>query len=499
MALERANVTLDGALHHIKLTRVVGKRTVAGQKWLELIKHFSKVRLCAEDFEYPDLLGAAYEYLIGDFADSAGKKAGEFYTPRSVVRLMVRIADPQVDMKVYDPCSGSGGMLIFTAEHVAEHGGNPQKVGLYGQENAGAVWSMSKMNMILHGIPWAILENADTPADPKHKNESGSLKKLDRVLSNPPFSQTYKKEGMLFQDRFRWWCPENSKKADLMFVQHMLAVLEDDGMVCTVLKQDGYNLNIRRYGDNAPPPEPQDVRSHLSGGVYRRDRHGVVGAKRTAWHFYFCILPRRYAPGAFEVRHEVPLSEEPPRMDYLILRRAGEPSASDPGETLIELWPLLRRVTIAELKTVPGPYEKGNLDRLWMYCHGYYAGNHKGLADRNDMCALLIVPNRTPTLDDDARAMALRWEDLGHGYWRICGGKFPMYVAEIEMQELEGYEEAIRKILKALPPELRLADLSPEQAVLAMPVDLLRGLSAEYLSTLPETTRAEIVKRLARS
>jgi type I restriction enzyme M protein len=91
-ALENRNVTLKDALHHIKFTRVVGKTAVPGLRWLELIKHFSTVRLTTEDFEYPDLLGAAYEYLIGDFADSAGKRAGEFYTPRSVVRLMVRIA-----------------------------------------------------------------------------------------------------------------------------------------------------------------------------------------------------------------------------------------------------------------------------------------------------------------------------------------------------------------------------------------------------------------------
>ncbi len=281
-----------------------------------------------------------------------------------------------------------------------------------------------------------------------------------------------------------------------------------------------------------------------------------MGARRTAWHFYFCLLLRRYAPRAFEVRDDVPLSEEPPRVDYLILRRAGEPSANDPGETLVQLWPLLPRITIAELKTVPGPYEKGSLDRLWMYCHGDYAGNHKSLESRADLCALLIVPNRTPTLDEDARAMGLGWSDLGHGYWRVEGGKFPMLVAEIdevaeqpdedllglyahstvrtprairfwgelagseakmEMRELEGYEEAIEKILQALPPHLRLAGLAPEQvlshytpeqrlvgltteqAVLAMPVDLLRGLSTEYLSTLPEGTRAEIERRLGRS
>ena len=76
------------------------------------------------DFEFPDLLGAAYEYLIRDFADSAGKKGGEFYTPRPVVQLMVRLVDPQEGMAIYDPCSGSGGMLIYARNHVADNGGD---------------------------------------------------------------------------------------------------------------------------------------------------------------------------------------------------------------------------------------------------------------------------------------------------------------------------------------------------------------------------------------
>ena len=243
-------------------------------------------------------------------------------------------------------------------------------------------------------------------------------------------------------------------------------------------------------------------------------------------------------------------------MDYLILRRAGEASPADPGETLIELWPLLPRTTIAELKTVPGPYEKGNLDRLWSYAHAYYAAEHTGLAGRSEVCAVLIVPGRTPSLDKDVQAMGLAWADLGHGYWRVTGGLFTLYVAEIdvvadqpdedllglyghsevrtprairfwgelvgseakmEARELEGYEEAIEKILHALPPELRLAGLPPEQrvagltpeqrvaglppdqAVLASPDAVLRALPEEYLATLSDATRAAIRRRLGRS
>jgi type I restriction enzyme M protein len=94
-ALEETNTSLEGVLAHIDFNKKVGQSKIADKRLRDLITHFSKYRLRSEDFEYPDLLGAAYEYLIRDFADSAGKKGGEFYTPRPVVRMMVRIAEPE--------------------------------------------------------------------------------------------------------------------------------------------------------------------------------------------------------------------------------------------------------------------------------------------------------------------------------------------------------------------------------------------------------------------
>jgi type I restriction enzyme M protein len=128
-------------------------------------------------------------------------------------------------MRVYDPCSGSGGMLILSAEHVREHGGNPKNLGLYGQEDNGGVWSISKMNMILYGIPDADLRNGDTLAEPLHV-EGGELMRFDRVITNPPFSQNYSADGIPHPERFPYgFCPESGKKADLMFLQHMVSVL----------------------------------------------------------------------------------------------------------------------------------------------------------------------------------------------------------------------------------------------------------------------------------
>jgi len=195
------------------------------------------VPLRQKDFEFPDLLGAAYEYLIRDFADSAGKKGGEFYTPRDVVRLMVQIADPRPGMSLYDPCTGSGGMLILSKEYVEESGGDGRNLALAGQEKDGSVWAISKMNMLLHGILDADLRNNDdgTLEDPAHIT-GGELQRFDRVITNPPFSMNYSADAIPFPERFRYgYTPEKGKKADLMFVQHMLGVTRSSGMVTTVM------------------------------------------------------------------------------------------------------------------------------------------------------------------------------------------------------------------------------------------------------------------------
>ncbi|MFJ5668501.1 N-6 DNA methylase [Micromonospora chalcea] len=235
--LEHSNRSLDGVLQHIDFNRKIGQSSMSDKKLRELIMHFNKVPLRQKDFEFPDLLGAAYEYLIRDFADSAGKKGGEFYTPRDVVRLMVQVADPQPGMSVYDPCTGSGGMLILSKEYVEESGGDGRNLALAGQEKDGSVWAISKMNMLLHGIPDADLRNNDdgTLEDPAHVT-GGELQLFDRVITNPPFSMNYSTAAIPFPERFRYgYTPEKGKKADLMFVQHMLAVTRLGGMVTTVM------------------------------------------------------------------------------------------------------------------------------------------------------------------------------------------------------------------------------------------------------------------------
>ena len=236
-AVEDENDSLAGVLKsNIDFNAVKGKTKIPDQKWKDLLDHFNQPGfvLVNDNFEFPDLLGAAYEYLIKYFADSAGKKGGEFYTPAEVVRLLVQLTKPEAGNEIYDPTAGSGGFLIQSHQYVEEQGQNAENLALYGQDSNGTTWSICNMNMILHNVTRFTIENGDTLEDPQIL-ENGQIRKFDRVLANPPFSQNYSRANMTFTSRFREWCPETGKKADLMFVQHMLASLKSDGHMATVM------------------------------------------------------------------------------------------------------------------------------------------------------------------------------------------------------------------------------------------------------------------------
>ncbi len=236
-AVEEENDALAGVLkNNIDFNAIKGKTKIPDAKWKDLLDHFNQPRfiLVNDNFEFPDLLGAAYEYLIKFFADSAGKKGGEFYTPAEVVRLLVQLTKPEAGQTIYDPTVGSGGFLIQSHQYVEEQGQDPNDLALYGQDSNGTVWSICNMNMILHNITRFSIENGDTLEDPLIL-ENGQVRRFDRVLANPPFSQNYSRATMKFPGRFREWCPETGKKADLMFVQHMLASLKPSGHMATIM------------------------------------------------------------------------------------------------------------------------------------------------------------------------------------------------------------------------------------------------------------------------
>lgn len=252
-ALEEANPeTLQDVLKAINYNAKIGRTAIPDKTLVDFIGQFEKILLRDEVFEFPDLMGAAYEYLIKYFADSAGKKGGEFYTPSAVVSLLTNLLEPGEGMSIYDPTVGSGGMLIQAYRYVEQTGNDPRTLSLYGQEDSGSTWTLCRMNMLLHDIYIADIENGDTLLTPKHLNPDGSLKLFDRVIANPPFSQNYTIAGMEHKKRFHIFMPESGKKADFMFVQHMISVLKDDGKMAVimphgVLFRGGQELEMRQW------------------------------------------------------------------------------------------------------------------------------------------------------------------------------------------------------------------------------------------------------------
>jgi len=232
-AIEEHNASLEGVLVSIDFNI---KNKLSDKKLQDLLSHFSQHRLRNADFENPDLLGSAYEYLIKMFADSAGKKGGEFYTPSEVVRLLVSLLKPHAGMKVYDPTVGSGGMLVTTRNFLIQHGENAANLSLYGQEMNLNTWAICKMNMFLHGVFNADIRKGDTLGDPQHI-QNGELMHFDRVIANPPFS--LKKWGKDAADndafgRFPYGTPPKDA-GDLAFIQHMIASVNNDGMMGVVV------------------------------------------------------------------------------------------------------------------------------------------------------------------------------------------------------------------------------------------------------------------------
>ncbi|QGN49848.1 N-6 DNA methylase [Micromonospora sp. WMMC415] len=210
-------------------------------KLRDLIEHFS-TRTLSNAVVEPDVFGQAYEYLIKRFADQSNKKAGEYYTPRSVVRLLVDILDPQEGETVYDPACGTGGMLIEVIEHVKRQGGRPQTFlgKLYGQEKVLATSGLAKMNLLLHGVEDFKIEHEDTLRSPAFY-DGARLTQFDCVIANPPFS--LKNWGDVEWATDRWGrnrlggVPPKGY-ADWAWVQHMIeSAAPGTGRVAVVLPQ----------------------------------------------------------------------------------------------------------------------------------------------------------------------------------------------------------------------------------------------------------------------
>ena len=232
-AIEDANPRLKGVFQDVDFAN---KERFPDHLLDSLLQHFETYRMRKADVD-STVLGDAYEYLIAKFADDAGKKGGEFYTPKQVVKLMVEILRPAEGQTVYDPACGSGGMLLEAVHYMVRNGLNPKSLTLYGQEKNLNTWAICKMSLFLHDIDDAFLERGDTLLDPKHLSGEKVIQRFDLVLANPPFSlkkwghKVWSKGDPFGRDTYG--CPPKSY-GDLAFVQHMVASVNSSGRMAVV-------------------------------------------------------------------------------------------------------------------------------------------------------------------------------------------------------------------------------------------------------------------------
>lgn len=238
-AIEKENHTLQGIL-----PKVYARQNLDPASLGQLLDLIGNIALGTEAAKSKDLLGRVYEYFLGEFASAEGKKGGQFYTPKSVVKLMVQMIEPYKG-RIYDPCCGSSGMFIMSEQFVRAHSGNFQNVTIYGQESNRTTYQLSRMNLAIRGIDGSQI---------KWNNEGSFLKdahpdlKADFILANPPFNVSDWSGELLQADpRWKYGIP-SAGNANYAWLQHMVYHLAPTGTMACVLANGSLSSNTNNEG-----------------------------------------------------------------------------------------------------------------------------------------------------------------------------------------------------------------------------------------------------------
>ena len=239
-AIEKENKELKNVL-----PKVYGKANLDKASLGQLIDLISNTELQAENEKSKDLFGRVYEYFLGEFANAEGKKGGQFYTPKAIVKLMVEMIEPYKG-RVYDPACGSGGMFVMSEKFVTEHQGNISDITVYGQESNQTTWKLSKMNLAIRNINSQFVS---WNTEGSFLNDAHPDLKADFILANPPFNQ--KEWGIdILQDDARWkhGMPP-SGNANFGWMMHMLYHLAPKGVLSTILANGSLSSNTSGEGE----------------------------------------------------------------------------------------------------------------------------------------------------------------------------------------------------------------------------------------------------------
>ncbi len=237
-AIERENPSLKGVL-----PKNYAREGLDKQRLGELIDLVGTIGLGDKESRSKDVLGRVYEYFLGMFADAEGKRGGQFYTPRSIVRVLVEMIEPYTG-RVYDPCCGSGGMFVQSEKFIEAHGGRLENISVSGQESNQTTWRLCKMNLAIRGIDNDGIKWGDTFHNDLHKDL-----KADFILSNPPFNDSDWKGELLPEDtRWKYGIPPKGN-ANFAWVQHYIHHLSPTGIAGFVLANGSMSSNSSGEGE----------------------------------------------------------------------------------------------------------------------------------------------------------------------------------------------------------------------------------------------------------
>jgi type I restriction enzyme M protein len=237
--IEADNPTLKGVLPKQFARAEIDKRSLG-----ELVDLIGTIGFTSVDHGADDVLGRVYEYFLGQFASSEGKRAGEYYTPRSIVRLLVEMLEPYQG-RVYDPCCGSGGMFVQSAEFVFAHGGKRSDISVYGQEYTAATWRLAKMNLAIRGIEANLGDRAD---DTFHRDLHPDLR-ADYVIANPPFNVSdWYSDALQSDPRWKYGTPP-SGNGNFAWIQHFIHHLSPTGSAGFVLANGSLSSKTSGEGE----------------------------------------------------------------------------------------------------------------------------------------------------------------------------------------------------------------------------------------------------------
>lgn len=375
LAIEAKNANLKGVLPK-DYNRPALNKIMLG----ELIDLLSGVAMHEDRAQARDTLGRVYEYFLGGFAGSEGKRGGEFYTPRSVVRVLAEMLEPFPDPergvlgRVYDPCCGSGGMFVQAERFVQEHGGRIGDIAIYGQESNYTTWRLAKMNLAVRGIDADIRWNNEGSF---HKDELKDLR-FDYILANPPFNTSDWGGDRLREDvRWRYGAPPVGN-ANFGWLQHILWHLSPNGTAGVVLANGSMSSNQSGEGD---------IRRAMVEGDVVDCMVALPGQLFYSTQIPACLwfLSRNKNPGkGWRDRRGETLFIDARKLGHLVDRTRRELSDGDIARIADTYHAWRGEPEAGEYADVPGFCKSATLEEIRTHAHVLTPGRYVGAADIED-------------------------------------------------------------------------------------------------------------------